>query len=218
MAENLSCTGSAKQRSQDQDLRSEGFTLFQMFCRANPLSYVSFRNQKIPRRFLVRFVPELRAFAHRFHPSALESWREELIHHNRSIRRGIRMGLCPHGHACSLVCDSLDDYMRRMCNAELACALTSLCQFGHRIMSRISRRPGAACWSVSGAMVITRESWLELCADIADLARNVACPRPSARRASPSRRGNAGRRAFRQRGVRVTWARAATLPSSIAWL
>ncbi len=83
------------------------------------------------------------------------------------------MGLCPHNYSGSLVCDTLDDYMRRLCNDELASALDSLCFLARRIMDRINRKPGAPFWSVSGALVITRQSWQEFCSKVEGLAELV---------------------------------------------
>ena len=156
------------------DSRYEGATIFRLFMKACPLSYCSFRNQKIPIRCCVRFVPELMGFEHLFNPRALESWKDEMSIYNRMVMRGIRMRLCPRSYSNSLITNTLDDYIRRHRNAELASALTLLCRFALRIMARIRRKPGAPFWSVSGAIVITRQSWQEFCADMAVLAGRVA--------------------------------------------
>ena len=84
------------------------------------------------------------------------------------------MGLCASRTSCSLVCDTVDEYIRRLCNAELASALQLICTFAQRIMDRINRNPQAPFWSVSGAIVMTRESWLLFCAEMEGLAVHVA--------------------------------------------
>ena len=155
------------------DSRYDGAYLFMQFSKRCPLNYFSFRNQKIPRRFLVRFLPELKDLLYKFHPVALETWKMEMEMHNRMVSRGIGMGLFPRSYAKSLQCGTVDEFMRRHCNSDLTSALESLCCFARRIMIRISRNPGAPFWSVSGAMVITRQSWLEFCSDIASLASLV---------------------------------------------
>jgi hypothetical protein len=135
--------------------------IFHHFVKACPVTFLSFRNQKIPHRFLLRFLPELKFFVQKFHPAALLMWRSEMECHNQEFKRGIRMGLCPEMRSNSLTFSTLDGFMCRLHNADLAAALNALCQFGKRILSRIERKPTAQIWSVSGAMMITKQSWQE---------------------------------------------------------
>ena len=151
------------------DLRFVGAKIFRQFLKASPMSYLSFRNQKIPRRYLVRFLPELKDFAEMFHSDTFEMWRAKMESYNEMVVRGKRMGLCPKNCSEYLTCSTLDNFMCRHYNAELAATLDSLCRFAKRVVSRIERKPSAQIWSVSGAMVITRQNWCEFCVNVETL-------------------------------------------------
>ena len=140
-----------------------GAEILRQLVASCPARFISFRNQRIPYRYLLRALPELKFLSQGCFSAELRTWQSKMQCHNQSIMRGIHMGLFPKKYLRFLTCDTLDTFMCSHHNADLAMALDSYRRFAERIISRIERNPTAPFWGISGAMVITRKHWLEYC-------------------------------------------------------
>ena len=136
-----------------------GKSLLLQILTTAPIKYISFLHQPLPDRLIMRIIPEVRDFELLFNRNCLQQWRSELFYHDVLVQRGSRMRLGPLNKLPNLRCVSLDEYLLRFRCLEVAKALASLCRFLKRIIPKIAKTPSAQFWRVTGAVVVTRDSW-----------------------------------------------------------
>jgi len=142
-------------------------SLLSRMASVSPLNFVSFKFQTLPRRLVLRVIPEIRDFERLFNKAdAFHYWHSEFHHHNNEVKRGARMCMSRVMKLPSLLFTNIDTYIHRLRCLEMSKALDCISRFIDRIQPRIQKSPSAYFWRVSGAIVITRDHWLGFCKEV----------------------------------------------------
>lgn len=156
----------------DTNIRQDD--VFDQISSISVFNYISFRNQRIPRKLIMRLLPELRIIESFCSTEGLQQWRSNLDIHHRSLRRGLRMGLMPTSKRMGLnflQFSSLADFVLQMHCGELAAVLKALLVFADRVATRAARKPDAPFWRISGPILITRDYWIAFLSSVLQLIR-----------------------------------------------
>ena len=129
----------------------------------DPYSLISYAGNRMRRKDVVLLLPELGALDILTGPDLIRDFSLDMEAHNRTVRRGMKMGLIKTLGLSKLVFSSVSEYAFQMQSAKLAKALRAMCAFGDRVAPIAMSDLTAIFWYVSDALVITRDTWFGLC-------------------------------------------------------
>jgi hypothetical protein len=137
---------------------------------ASVFKHISFSHRRLPKNKISRFLPETLCEIESFGPRSLQEWHEKMEAHNRSLRRGRRMGLFPGMPVTQkLLHTSLDMYMLQLHSDCLAKSLDSFTTFAKRVAGQIRKRPNAQEWWLNRDILIQRKHWFRFCKQVMNL-------------------------------------------------
>ena len=149
--------------------------LVRYFRSASLLKAVSYSSERLSTQETISIIPEIGVVEQYFHAKSLEMWNAEMIIHNKSIYRGLRMKLNPIDSLERLTFSSLDLFMVRMNGHIMAQVLDAYSTFAERVFDEINRDRSAMLWCVCGPVIITSERWLNLCSAMSNILKLMDC-------------------------------------------
>jgi hypothetical protein len=154
--------------------------LFLHFQRASIVKYISFGQERLPRKHIMKFIKEIDT-AGNFNRDTLENWKDLMSEHNRIIERGERMQqqLCRATRMSWIKFRNLDLFMIQMQSRYLARLLDDFSCFGERVLQLIHESPASPLWNLGGEIVVERTGWCRLCAKVMTLLHVLGMADPS---------------------------------------
>jgi hypothetical protein len=164
------CYMSSRICSQDELARSiiQGIAKSTDMC-----EYLSFAEDRLRTGQIMMLLPEVAAletFSKIFRSREITDRMEA---HNRTVKRGKRMGLAHTFQISHLLFSSPDDFMVRMNAKAVIKGINACCEFGRRIIPSVNRDNQALLWSIGESLVITRDRWVVFCRRMTRLAVNI---------------------------------------------
>ena len=144
----------------------------------DPYSLVSYAGNRMRRKDVLRLVPELGALDALMRHDLVRDFKHDMEAHNRTVRRGMKMGLVKTLDLSKLLFTSVSEYALRMQSAKLAQALRAICAFGERVAPIIMSDLNAIFWYICDALIITRGTWFGLCQHMLRIASVINCTIP----------------------------------------
>mmetsp|Transcript_20459 Transcript_20459/g.56527 ORF Transcript_20459/g.56527 Transcript_20459/m.56527 type:complete len:193 (-) Transcript_20459:104-682(-) len=143
------------------------------FREANPLGCIAFNKQTIPRKYFLRYLEEVQWLDRHFGRRSQEYWQQEMNIHNRTVTKAGLMGLGERRLAKRMICTDIDDFILRFRVHDVVKALHCINRFGRRLAAKLQKQPSARLWTVSGAIMMTREGWILLCSKVENVLRII---------------------------------------------
>jgi hypothetical protein len=136
------------------------------------LRLITYGAQCLPKHQTMQYIPEMSVIEKFFHRDSIKLWRHEMFAYNRTLQRGVRMGLYPLRKAqLPLPFTTLDQYIVHMHGAVLSDTLDAMSAFAARVIPCIEQAPAAVMWPINGPLLITRDRWLLFCRGVLALLR-----------------------------------------------
>ena len=151
-----------RQRAQYTKMCDSCFLLANL-AMIDPFSLISYAENRMRRKDVALLVPELGALDTLMGHDFVQNSMLEMEAHNRTVRRGMKMGLIKTCDWSKLLFSSVSEYVLHMQSAKLAHALRAICVFGDRMAPIIMSDLNATFWYICDVLVITRETWFGLC-------------------------------------------------------
>ena len=130
----------------------------------DPFSLISYAENRMRRKDVALLVPELGALDTLMGHDLVQDSMLDMEAHNRTVRRGMKMGLIKTCDLSKLLLfSSVSEYVLHVQSAKLAHALRAICVFGDRMAPIIMSDLNATFWYICDVLVITRETWFGLC-------------------------------------------------------
>ncbi len=143
------------------------------FRAASLLKAVSYSTLRLSSQETMEILPEIATVENNFHAKSLEAWNEELRIHNKSIARGLAMGLNTIDRMDRLRFSSLDLFLIKTRGGMLAEVLNAISSFAERIIEEVKGDRNALLWSVRGPVIITNERWMALCKQLVNILKLI---------------------------------------------
>ena len=140
----------------------------------DPCDFVSFAKNRVHKRKVLLLLPEL-GTVQSIGPDLIENLNLDMGVHNRTVLRGIKMGLVKKCDLSSLLYSSVSDFAVQMQCSKLTQIICAFCTFGERIAPLVSLHPNAIFWNICCPLVITRDRWLELSMQMLHMAAAADC-------------------------------------------
>ena len=129
----------------------------------DPFTLISFAENRERRRNVILLLPELGAWDALVGHDLVRKMKFEMEAHNRTVHRGMKMGLVKKLDTSKLLFASVSDYAIQMQSAKLTQALRVITAFGERVAPAIMANLDGILWHISNNVVITRDTWFGLC-------------------------------------------------------
>jgi hypothetical protein len=142
--------------------------LFLNFQRVSLSHFVSFTENRLPRTQIIEWFREME-YVGFISKSVLRDWKALMSQHNNLLIRGRKMRLVHGRKFRDLRCSSLDHFMLQMQSGHLAKLLNDLCQFGERVIERMSEQSPDIVWIVDDQMMVERSNWHQLCRQVMNI-------------------------------------------------
>jgi hypothetical protein len=152
----------------------KGEKILRQILKASFLKHISYGRARLPKKTLVKHLPESLQFISTFGGKCISEWYHEMEIHNRTVQRGLRLGLRP----CrpSMVYSSLDAFLLQTRAIEIARAFEALVNFAERLAPLILQDEDASQWWLNSSILIHREHLVLLARHVLTLAKLAKLP------------------------------------------